>query len=372
MDRLHSVQMTNAHDTVQNLSDVTYRGGYVFGAINIHGNGQVHLGDNYKAEAVALSASEANYVKLRDSLWFEHFDTRLHNVKKPLSKTCEWLFEHPQFKVWESRSNMEVHNGFLWIKGKPGCGKSTIMKTLFERTKRSSYENDGHPAIIHYFFNARAISSLERSTLGCLRSLVYQLLLACPSARPIFEEKFGLKTREGLDVAWTQQELQDFLLDLTTTNVFVSMCIFIDALDEGELEDDVRQLIDLLVDLSESALDFSVTTCIRICLSSRHYPHIGIKKGLSLNIEDQPEHAEDIRTYVRRKINAPIVDDDEDLGIAICRKSKHVFLWVVLVVNILNKSFDRGRSLAELRRTLDTMPADLGELFSRILVTDAP
>jgi hypothetical protein len=51
-------------------------------------------------------------------------------------------------------------------------------------------------------------------------------------------------------------------------------------------------------------------------------------------------------------------------------KSSGVFMWVVLVVGILNKAYDSGHIYA-LRSTLRDIPGDLHELFRDILTRDS-
>lgn len=38
-------------------------------------------------------------------------------------------------KQWTDDIDTRNHGGFLWIKGKPGCGKSTIIKGALESIK---------------------------------------------------------------------------------------------------------------------------------------------------------------------------------------------------------------------------------------------
>lgn len=52
------------------------------------------------------------------------------------------------------------------------------------------------------------------------------------------------------------------------------------------------------------------------------------------------------------------------------RKAAGIFIWVVLVVGMLNKEYDSGRLFA-LRRTLQDIPSDLHELFRNILTRDS-
>jgi hypothetical protein len=53
----------------------------------------------------------------------------------------------------------------------------------------------------------------------------------------------------------------------------------------------------------------------------------------------------------------------------IIKRSSGIFLWVVLVVKILNKEYDNGR-IHTLRRRLDELPNGLDELFQNILARE--
>lgn len=107
---------------------------------------------------------------------------------------------------------------------------------------------------------------------------------------------------------------------------------------------------------------------LRICLSSRHYPFISIKGKLSLTVEDEIEHRQDIELYVRESL---VPEDDSpqmnDLRGLICLKSQRIFLWVVLVVQMLNKMNDKGDGRVGMRHRLDNTPGNLDGLFTKIL-----
>ncbi len=76
-----------------------------------------------------------------------------------------------------------------------------------------------------------------------------------------------------------------------------------------------------------------------MCLASRHYPQIRIKKAEELVIEVQRQHETDIVDYVCQN---PI-DNDQEIMDELLRKSAHVFLWVELFVEMLNQAFNYGR-----------------------------
>ena len=63
------------------------------------------------------------------SLSFGGLDSRRGNIESPNPKTCEWIFDHSCLKIWDRLDDIAMVN-VLWIKGKPGSGKSTLMKSV--------------------------------------------------------------------------------------------------------------------------------------------------------------------------------------------------------------------------------------------------
>lgn len=164
---------------------------------------------------------------------------RVRNVAMALPTTCEWLPRHQCFIAWIDDNKIHEHHGFLWIKGKPGSGKSTIMK----QTLVWAGQHWGTiRTIISYFFNARSPYQLEKSSLGLYRSLLWQLLHALSSIRALFVTRFVSKLRAGKVEEWRQVELQNFFIEITTEAQLQPLVVFIDALDEGH-DDDVRSMV---------------------------------------------------------------------------------------------------------------------------------
>ena len=143
------------------------------------------------------------------------------------------------------------------------------------------------------------------------------------------------------------------------------MC-FIDALDEC----DERQIRDM-VTFSQHLGELAVLDGIRfqVCFSSRHYPHITIRKGLSLVLEGQEGHIQDITSYIDSELKIGHSKLAEQIRLELQEKASRVFMWVVLVVNILNKEHDDGRIHA-LRQRLRDILGDLHKLFRDILTRD--
>jgi ankyrin repeat protein len=106
-----------------------------------------------------------------------------------------------------------------------------------------------------------------------------------------------------------------------------------------------------------------------VCFASRHYPNINMNRGLDLVLEGQPGHTQDITDYLNSKLKIGHSKLVEQIRQEVQKKASGVFMWVVLVVEMLNKEYDGGRVHA-LRKRLLTIPGDLHELFRDILTRD--
>lgn len=357
---------------VQSINENRPLEGHQYGNVVVNDSAIVIQGDNAVIHHHGRDTQDDQQNMLLLSLPFDNMGARLRNVASAMPTTCEWLFLHPQFRTWIDKSKAGDHHGFLWIKGKPGSGKSTIMKTALAHAQKWRSE-----LTVSYFFNARSPSALEKSPLGLYRALIHQILRARPTLLSTFVETFWSKVtiskeydKDGREIIrpsvepWTVVELRNFLHLAISEGLLPAVNIFIDALDEGN-DDEVRELVEALEDSAASAVSAQIP--LRICLSSRHYPHISISTGLQIIVEQEPSHSQDIRTYLQTKIkNGPCLQV-KTIQDEIFSKSEGVFLWVVLVVRVLNKAKDRGEDFESLLRLLQELPADLHALFDSLL-----
>ncbi|OAA71494.1 Pfs, NACHT and Ankyrin domain protein [Cordyceps fumosorosea ARSEF 2679] len=304
--------------------------------------------------------SNDNRRRLLDSLRFDQMDSRKATVQTAHTKTCRWFLSHSDYKVWLDAGKWTQHHGFLWISGKPGAGKSTIMKFAWSSMKSKARREQS--IIASFFFNARG-EYLERSIVGMYRSLLLQLLEGYPDLQTVLDDPDLVSPSQNgcpcLNV------LKDLFCNAVSALGQRSFTCFIDALDECD-EQQVMDMVQYFEDLAEQSTDNRIA--LRICFSSRHYPYIIIRRGVRLTLEDQPGHAEDLANYVasRLRIKEPALF--EELQPQLLEKAAGVFLWIVLVVDSLNKDYGRG-GLA-LRKRLAEIPSDLSKLFKDILRRD--
>ncbi|KAF3317211.1 hypothetical protein TWF173_000457 [Orbilia oligospora] len=297
-----------------------------------------------------------------ETLKFNQIDTRKATIEDAHTETCKWLLENQAYCDWLDSNLILNHHGFLWIKGKPGTGKSTLMKFAFQHAEKITNE----ALIISFFFNARG-EDLEKSTSGMYRSLLYQLLKKVPEVQSVFDSMESPSTLVGSDPRNIGMLKETFRQALRVYQEFSQwrLICFIDALDECE-EDQIRDMIAFFENLGQFAVSEGIQ--LRVCFSSRHYPHITIKKGQELILEGQKGHDYDIVKYIRSELQAKH-SRVEEIRTEIRERASGIFLWVVLVVRILNKEYDAGR-LHTIHKRLREIPTGLNELFKDILTRD--
>ena len=302
--------------------------------------------------------------ELMELLYFDEIDARLLSLKAAHSRTCLWFLEKEEYRQWLDLQNLKHHHGFLWVKGKPGSGKSILMKFLEART-RQSVAKDPNRLFVSFFFYAPG-KHLEKSTFGLYRSLLWQLFQRDPDLQRVLD-KFDLNAWRVIKRSgWQTEALKETIERAIDCLGDRDLSVFIDALDECR-DDDVADMVSFFEDLGERAAEKGIR--LRICFSSRHYPSIKLKCGFEIKLEDQDEHSEDIAKYIRSKLELPKSKRAGDFRKEVLEKSAGIFLWVALVIPMLNKTSAGGR-VDQLQKCLNTIPMGLDNLFDMILARD--
>ncbi|KAK4214539.1 hypothetical protein QBC37DRAFT_148617 [Rhypophila decipiens] len=295
-----------------------------------------------------------------ESLKFNQIDSRQSSIRNAHTKTCKWVLDNLKYKDWLDSGKLSKHCGFIWFQGKPGAGKSTLMKFLLFQAKTTMKNT----TIISFFFNARG-GDLEKSTTGMYRSLLYQLLKQQPQLQEVLESTVRA-TFNNDEYEWSLEPLKAVTQVVIRHLSQASLVCFIDALDECD-EDEIRDMISFFPSLGELATSMKIE--FRVCFSSRDYPQIKFMKGLNLRLDREKGHAQDIITYMDSVLNIGNSSLAQIVRRELQRKAQGVFMWAVLVVGILNKEYDHG-NVPELWNRLQDIPDDLHELFRRILNRD--
>lgn len=297
------------------------------------------------------------------SLWFPSMDTRSQDLEKPAQHTCLWILNHEVYQDWYSDRNPSKHFGLLWLKGKPGAGKSVLMKEAFRQAALKQEESDYWTAA--FFFNGKG-DELEHSPVGLFRSLLHQLL---PRHREllrrlskIWDERKLHSGDSGVPTApWREAELRSFFRSAFAKQPAKRVLIFIDALDECDSKS-IQSQAHFWREITKSA--YTTGVHLNVCMSSRHFPHVTVSDCAEIVVENH--NSQDIAIYVEQKFELSIATSEPQWGLLrdmVLGKSAGVFLWVVLVVEELLGKWDDGKSLRYLQKQLDVIPEELAALF---------
>ncbi|KAH7194480.1 hypothetical protein DER44DRAFT_889576 [Fusarium oxysporum] len=276
--------------------------------------------------------------------------------------SCKNMQMDPQereYLDWLNPDMVDEHHGFLWIKGKPGAGKSTLMKFILSNARRRMKDK----TIISFFFNARG-EELEKSTTGMYRSLLLQMLQQLPRLHSLLDPGLILGIGENHD--WSVEALRTLFEQTLEGFGDSSVVVFIDALDECD-ESGIRSMVSSFK--NSGNLSAAEGVGFQVCLASRHYPHITMPKRTELVLEGQEGHDQDIISYLDSELEIGDSKLAQEVRAQIKEKASGVFMWVVLVSGILQQKYDQGR-IHTLKQTLREIPGDLHELFRDILTRD--
>ncbi|KAK5453408.1 hypothetical protein LTS15_006593 [Exophiala xenobiotica] len=222
------------------------------------------------------------------------------------------------------------------------------------------------PLLTASSFFWRAGSKLQKSLVGMLRTVLYQLLEQQPSLMLIAHPERWRASYLGQDnlTDWSEQELtSSFARLFAEASDSVRFMIWVDGLDEYEGSDAQRQnLVDLLVRIAQH--ENSTVAIFEGAFAK--YP--------SLSLEALTRG--DVATYVRDhfNINANFValskikpTQCSNLELQIVEKASGVFLWVYLVVRDMLQRLQAGASISTLSKRLDLLPRELDDFFMQII-----
>ncbi|CEF76538.1 unnamed protein product [Fusarium graminearum] len=267
---------------------------------------------------------------------------------------CTWH----SFTLW-----LQSDNPLFWIQGKPGSGKSTLMKFIIENknTERLLKSHIANTRVLSYFLWKIGNES-QNSIKGLICCLLHDLLVSSTEMLDQALKQFpSLESRDFFD-EWSSEEAEKVLFFLLRSPA-CSTCIFIDGLDEISDKDGFEPLTKLIQSICNIPL-------VKVCVSSRletgliqKLEALGAGK-LCLHDLTNPEMA----VYVQKELarfSAGVISSSfvDKIIIELLVKAQGVFLWLFLAKNSLITGIENGDDEETLMRRLEELPSELEALY---------
>jgi hypothetical protein len=294
-----------------------------------------------------------------ESLVFPEMDSRSTQIQTAAAGTCEWLLRHKAYGSWASNNRNP-----LCIKGKPGSGKSTLIRYARSRTEGLPRSGD-EPLVLSFFFHGRG-TELQKTPSGLFRSLLCQLNEKLPKALDGFEATFKKKTaaadKYGEEWQWVQEELQElFESSLSEALKTCPVWLFVDALDECG-EDNAVELAKRFKSLNWNVRDYPKR--LRICFTCRHYPNLDLIDVSEIHMEH--ENSTDISTFVQKELHWFRERWDSTIPDLVTSRANGVFLWAVLVVKKVLELVEKGVGPEDIKSEVLSVPQELYDLYGEL------
>ncbi|KAH6641057.1 hypothetical protein F5144DRAFT_599720 [Chaetomium tenue] len=303
--------------------------------------------------------------KIRTSLRAAQINERVAEVENAHEHTFDWVFSPYKsgFLEW-----LHGDGGLFWIKGKPGSGKSTLMKYLHRdaRTKNALSQNGRKVlAMPAFFFHSRGTET-EKSFDGVFRSLFYQLLLDVPEVVDSVAGIYREFKEQDLKCPWFLHQLRTAMENLRRQDIEGCICVFIDALDEySGPPEEIADFVKYLASPVDKGGDGKLK--LRVCASSRPETTFVSKlkdiPNLSIHLwteTDIKRYASDRLDGCDRPETGMILDD-------ITSRADGVFLWVKLILDDIWQPLCDGIPIEEARIKLSELPTGLPSFYERML-----
>jgi len=303
--------------------------------------------------------------------------TRIVEVREAHEMTFHWLYDPSvvSFSDWLCNGS-DPTGPLFWIQGKPGSGKSTLMKFAMKdsRTLELLGEDSQPPwTFVAFFFHDRG-STIQKSLVGMLQEILDSILKQLPKLRPyaVTQYKQLVKTQRTRSPTWNLEALQaaiNSIMEQRETRINTLM--FLDALDEHEGDND--QLVQILKDWGAKADGYYIN--LKICLASRSWNVFEHNFGHGPNVAIHSHTREDIRVYTHLRLQsllhgspALLSSESSDALIEqITTKARGVFIWVRLVMDQLTKDILDGTPHQILTRKIAELPEELKDLYDHTL-----
>ncbi|KAM5349003.1 hypothetical protein ACJ41O_008826 [Fusarium nematophilum] len=203
--------------------------------------------------------------------------------KAPVRDSYRWILENREFVQWRR----DLSGRLLWIRGDPGKGKTMLLCGIIDELTRKS---DSGP--LAFFFCQETESRLNSAT-AVLRGLIYMLVKQREPLMKHLLQRYKDAKKHLFEDSNACVALGRILTAMLEDPSSKGTVLVIDALDECVT--DLPQLLELIVELSDSA--------VKLVVSSRNWLEVE-------ELEAAPQ-----KVALRLELNARAISDAVDIFI---------------------------------------------------------
>jgi hypothetical protein len=210
---------------------------------------------------------------------------RKSQVPPAADGTASWIWNHAIYQSFSAEDS-----GVLWIRGKPGSGKSVLARSIQRRLLEASAMKELHinPTLVgDWFYHRRRGGGYVRHE-SFVRSVLFHFL----QQRPLLFDEVFQNIYRAMDprkaVPWTYDLLVDIFTAICQSTVRV-VCI-VDAVDEAESTE--------IVSLIKTVVNPESRSKAKFIILSR--PHVQIEREIEAEstIVVENENANDIKKII--------------------------------------------------------------------------
>jgi hypothetical protein len=330
-----------------------------------------------------------NQRRFLDALDFDQLQKRENEIHKAHAKTFQWIFGgigQGQTKPHETRFRDWLHattddKNVFWISGKPGAGKSTLMKYLAHEQALEDHLSQwtcNQKLIVAKYYFWKHGSHLQKSLVGMVRALLFQCLSQHPDLfTQAFPNKDWLNAHHSLSFHRVQEMLKS--ISAAAPQLNIKLFFLIDGLDELDDRDDLNNIVTNERDLIAFLQNFKAMPSVKLCVSSRalntFQNAFGQINEQCLKIHDLTRN--DIRAFIHdiwegEKNISNSVQSHLDYKLIVeelIEAAEGVFLWVKLASRILLDGMTNQDRISNLREKLRSIPGELYQVYEFIWET---
>lgn len=306
------------------------------------------------------------------------YEDHLSQVDNPVPQTCKWILKHKQFQWWASSRS----SALLWISANPGCGKSVMAKFLI--THLQSVIRSKQSTNISYFFFKEGLEEQDNAS-SMVSALLHQLYTR---QRPLVRHALAKFLNTQRRIFNRFSSLWAIFIDSIQDPMANETICVIDGLDECEGKS-LAQLTQGITNLfnTKSANNFKFKLLLlsrpnnrmetSLCLYGNediNYKLDAVESGNRRRLlgENESDHLQgDIAKFAKHKVDqlsqtsALPIDVLKRLDNQLLAGADFTFLWISLVMQLIEDSQINGISIAKLELILNTNKLD--DLYESLL-----